>query len=83
VFSNVEIKNHNTIINNNKNSGFLNGILIFWEKKTAIKRRRNAIIKKKKLASFLNSPKKDNPSKELNGIKKTPKKKVKLLPFLM
>ncbi len=35
----------------------------------------------KKLASFLNSPKKDNPSKELNGIKKTPKKKSKAITF--
>jgi len=29
----------------------------------------------------LNSPKNDNPSKELNGIKKTPKKKSKAITF--
>ena len=46
-----------------------------------MKRRRNTRIKKKKLASFLNSPKKDNPSKELKGIKKTPKKNSKAVTF--
>jgi hypothetical protein len=32
-------------------------------------------IKKKTEASLLNSPRNDRPSKELNGIKKTPIKK--------
>ena len=76
IFISVAIKNHITIITNTMKSGFLYGILTLCVKRKVNDKSKNAAIKKKKQASFLYSPKKERPSKELKGIKNTPRKKI-------
>jgi hypothetical protein len=55
---------------------FLYGIKNLFPNKTLPKSNENPAKKKNAAASLLNSPKNDKPSKELKGMKNTPKKNI-------